>query len=154
LTSEFAYRRRCCRGEGSGVCSVRGRGDATQPSDPHLFGQTGGISVEDCAEASRAIEAVFDSEDLIPTKYVLEVSSPGLERELYRLADFERFLGKLVKLKTRSEINGTKSHVGRIESVEGTDIRLKDRKGTDFLVPFDQIERANLKIDLDSEFRR
>jgi len=114
----------------------------------------GGISVEDCAEASRAIEAVFDSEDLIPTKYVLEVSSPGLERELYRLADFERFLGKLVKLKTRSEINGTKSHVGRIESVEGTDIRLKDRKGTDFLVPFDQIERANLKIDLDSEFRR
>jgi ribosome maturation factor RimP len=114
----------------------------------------GGISVEDCAEASRAIEAVFDTQDLIPTKYVLEVSSPGLERELYGVGDFERFAGKLAKLKTRSEINGTKSHVGWIESVQGADITLRDRKGTVFTIPFDQIEKANLKIDLDSEFRR
>ena len=114
----------------------------------------GGISVEDCAEASRAIEAVFDTEDLIPTKYVLEVSSPGLERELFRIGDFERFAGKLVKLKTRSEVDGTKAHVGWIESVRGSDITLKDRKGKVITVPFDEIEKANLKIDLDSEFRR
>src|SRR5262245_22618829 len=104
----------------------------------------GGISVEDCAEASRAIEAVFDAENLIPTKYVLEVSSPGLERELYRLDDFERFKGKLVKVKTRSDVNGTKSHVGWIESVRGPNIALKDRKGAVYDLPFDQVEKANL----------
>ena len=114
----------------------------------------GGISVEDCAEASREIESILDREDLIPTKYVLEVSSPGLERELYGLGDFERFAGKLAKLKTRSEINGTRSHVGWIDAVKGENIFLRDRKGAVIEVPFDQIEKANLKIDLSSEFRR
>ena len=114
----------------------------------------GGISVEDCAEASREIESILDREDLIPVKYVLEVSSPGLERELYSLGDFERFAGKLVKLKTRSEINGTRSHVGWIDSVKDGKVSLKDRKGTVIEVPFDQIEKANLKLDLSSEFRR
>jgi ribosome maturation factor RimP len=114
----------------------------------------GGISVEDCAEASREIEAVLDGEDLIPVKYVLEVSSPGLERGLYVLGDFERFAGKLVKLKTRSEISGTKSHIGWIDALKGRNISLRDRKGAVIEVPFDQIEKANLKIDLSSEFRR
>jgi ribosome maturation factor RimP len=114
----------------------------------------GGISVEDCAEASREIESVLDREDLIPMKYVLEVSSPGLERELFALRDFERFAGKLVKLKTRSEINGTRSHVGWIDAVNGGNVSLRDRKGAVIEVPFDQIEKANLKIDLSSEFRR
>lgn len=114
----------------------------------------GGISVEDCAEASREIESVLDREDLVPIKYVLEVSSPGLERELYSLGDFERFTGKLAKLKTRSEINGTRSQVGWIHSVEDGNISLRDRKGAVIEVPFDQIEKANLKLDLSSEFRR
>ena len=114
----------------------------------------GGISVEDCAEASREIESILDREDLIPVKYVLEVSSPGLERELNSLSDFERFAGKLAKLKTRSEINGTRTHVGWIDTVEGRNISLRDRKGVVIEVPFDQIEKANLKIDLTSEFRR
>ena len=114
----------------------------------------GGISVEDCAEASREIEGVLDGEDLIPTKYVLEVSSPGLERQLYALSDFERFAGKLAKLKTRSEINGTRSHVGWIDAVKARKISLRDRKGAVIEVPFDEIEKANLKIDLTSEFRR
>jgi ribosome maturation factor RimP len=114
----------------------------------------GGISVEDCAEASREIESVLDAEDLIPVKYVLEVSSPGLERELYSLRDFERFSGKLAKLKTRSEINGTRSHIGWIDAVKGGNISLRDRKGTVTEVPFEQIEKANLRIDLNSEFRR
>jgi ribosome maturation factor RimP len=114
----------------------------------------GGISVEDCAEASREIESILDREDLIPVKYVLEVSSPGLERELNSLSDFERFAGKLAKLKTRSEINGTRWHVGWIDTVRGRNISLRDRKGEVIEVPFDQIERANLKIDLTSEFRR
>jgi ribosome maturation factor RimP len=114
----------------------------------------GGISVEDCADASRDIEAMLDQEDLIPMKYVLEVSSPGLERELHGLSDFERFSGKLAKVKTRSEISGSKSHVGWIDAVRDRIVSLRDRKGAVVEVPFDQIEKANLKVDLTSEFHR
>src|SRR5213075_1883389 len=68
-----------------------------------------GVSVEHCADVSREIEAGLDAEDLIPTKFVLEVSSPGLERGLYSIKDFRRFAGKLVKLKTNTEVDGSKS---------------------------------------------
>ena len=59
----------------------------------------GGVTLEDCTIVSRGIEEVLDSEGVIPTRYVLEVSSPGIERELYSLADFVKFTGQLVKVK-------------------------------------------------------
>src|SRR5689334_16634770 len=60
----------------------------------------GGVTVEDCAEVSREMEAILDREDLIPTSYVLEVSSPGIERELFTLDDFKRFAGQNARIKT------------------------------------------------------
>ena len=54
----------------------------------------GGVTVDDCANVSRRMEAVLDADDFIPTAYVLEVSSPGLERELYSEADFVKFAGQ------------------------------------------------------------
>jgi ribosome maturation factor RimP len=58
-----------------------------------------GVSIEDCTNVSRAVEAVIDAEDFIPSAFVLEVSSPGLERPLFTLADFTRFAGKKAKVK-------------------------------------------------------
>jgi len=83
-----------------------------------------GLSVEHCADVSRELEAKLDELDLIPSKYVLEVSSPGLERDLTTLEHFQRFRGKLVKVKTANEINGTKYFVGPIVEVEGKTIRV------------------------------
>ena len=59
-----------------------------------------GITVDDCADASRQVSAVLDVEDPISGSYVLEVSSPGLDRPLVKVADFERFKGSLVKLRS------------------------------------------------------
>ena len=115
----------------------------------------GGVTIEDCSNISRGIEAVLDAdEDLIPSKYVLEVSSPGIERELYNLKDFERFTGELAKVKTKTAIDDQKTFVGPIVSVDGSKITIDDR--TRGMVSFDHsdVDKANLKIDLSKEFGR
>ena len=112
-----------------------------------------GVTIDDCAGVSQQIEAVLDVEDIIPSRYVLEVSSPGIERELYSLADFVRFTGQLAKVKTKAEIDGQKTFAGYIVGVEGDTITIEDR--TRGMVSFDysEVEKANLKIDLSKEFR-
>lgn len=111
-----------------------------------------GVTLDDCSLFSRDVEEVLDVEDLIPSRYVLEVSSPGIERPLYSLADFKRFTGKLAKVKTKIDVDGQKTFVGTIESVKDDRIFLQDR--TRGAVEFDYInvEKANLKIDLSKEF--
>jgi ribosome maturation factor RimP len=114
----------------------------------------GGVTLDDCSELSRDVEAVMDAEDPIPTKYVLEVSSPGIERELYSLADFERFTGRLARVKLKNELDGQKNFVGRIVSVEGRNVTIDDRTRGPVTFDHSDVAKANLKIDLSEEFRR
>jgi ribosome maturation factor RimP len=77
----------------------------------------GGVTHEDCANFSREFGTILDVEDAVPGgMYVLEVSSPGLDRKLNRAADYERFTGNRVKLTTREAINGNRHFEGRLES--------------------------------------
>ena len=76
------------------------------------------VSVEDCARVSRDLSAVLDVEEVVPTAYTLEVSSPGLDRKLLRPVDFERFQGSRVKLTTRMPVNGNRHFEGRLEHFE------------------------------------
>jgi ribosome maturation factor RimP len=79
----------------------------------------GGITHEDCAKLSREVSTILDVEDAVPGgSYVLEVSSPGLDRKLFRPADFERFQGSRVKLTTRLPVNGNRYFEGRLEHFE------------------------------------
>ena len=76
-----------------------------------------GVTHEDCANLSREVSTILDVEDVVPGgSYVLEVSSPGLDRKLSRPADFERFTGSRVKLTTRNPVNGNRHFVGRLEN--------------------------------------
>jgi len=76
-----------------------------------------GVTHEDCANFSREFGTILDVEDAIPgAAYVLEVSSPGLDRKLIRAADFERFAGSRVKLMTREPVNGNRHFEGRLDS--------------------------------------
>src|SRR5215468_8853662 len=76
-----------------------------------------GVTHEDCANFSREFGTILDVEDAVPgASYVLEVSSPGLDRKLTRPADFERFAGNRVKLMTREPVNGSRHFEGRLES--------------------------------------
>ncbi len=114
----------------------------------------GGISHDDCSVFSREFGELLDVEDLIPTAYMLEVSSPGLERELYSLRDFEKYSGNLAKVKTGTAIDGQKNFRGRITGVEGTAIRFDDKTRGSVTIPYDAVVKANLEIDLDEELKR
>src|SRR5262245_57699773 len=69
-------------------------GSKRSPTVRLFIDKPGGVTIEDCAAISRDMEAVLDHEDFIPTSYILEVSSPGIERELFKIEDFERFAGQ------------------------------------------------------------
>ncbi len=112
----------------------------------------GGVTLDDCSAVSQKIESVLDAEDFIPSKYVLEVSSPGIERQLYSLADFVKFTGSLAKVKLKSEIDGQKIFVGTITSVDDDAITFDDRTRGSVKFNYADIEKANLKIDLAKEF--
>lgn len=112
----------------------------------------GGVTLDDCGAVSRKIEDVLDAEDLIPSRYVLEVSSPGIERQLYTLADFVKFTGQLAKVKTKSEIDGQKTFVGPITEVDGEKITIDDRTKGTVSFEYSDVDKANLKIDLLKEF--
>lgn len=129
-------------------------GTKSNPIVRVFIDKVGGVSVEHCADVSREIEASLDAEDLIPTKFVLEVSSPGLERGLYSIEDFRRFAGKLVKIKTKTENEGSKTIVGHINIIEGDHVTLELREGKKVTIPYSAVAKANLKIDLDAEFRK
>ena len=103
------------------------------------------MTVEDCADISRSVSALLDVEDPIAGAYTLEVSSPGLDRPLTRLKDFERFAGFTAKLETRLAIEGRKRFKGMLKGVEGEEIIL-DAEGGLARVAFDNVLRAKLVI--------
>ena len=114
----------------------------------------GGVTHEDCSEVSHHVGAIFDVEDFISSSYTLEVSSPGLERGLYKREDYERFAGRPAKIKSRSAVNGQRNFAGRIVGVEGEQVVFDDRTNGRVLIPLADIAKANLEIDVEEEFRR
>ena len=114
----------------------------------------GGITIEDCSNVSKAVEAAMDADDFMPAAYFLEVSSPGLDRELYSLADFEKFAGKLAKIKMKPDFDGPKALNGRIVKIEGSDISFNDRTAGELVFPYESVAKANLKIDIEQELNR
>ena len=114
----------------------------------------GGVTLDDCSGVSRGVEEVVDSEDFIPSRYVLEVSSPGIERQLYSLSDFVKFTGQLAKVKTKREIEGQKTFVGNIVGIDGEMITIDDRTKGVVSFEYSEVDKANLKIDLTKEFGR
>jgi ribosome maturation factor RimP len=106
-----------------------------------------GITVDDCADVSRQVSAVLDVEDPIPGAYVLEVSSPGLDRPLVKAADFERFRGSLVKLRTREAVLGRKNFTGMLSEASGDNV-VVEVDGEPYEIEFANIEKARLVPDL------
>ena|SRR5436190_5939869 len=84
-----------------------------------------GVTHEDCASVSREVSTILDVENAVGSgSYVLEVSSPGLDRKLFRAADFERFQGSRVKVTTRLPVNGNRHFEGRLEHFESGKLTL------------------------------
>ena len=102
------------------IDKVPGPGESTGGDKPV------GVTHEDCANLSREVGIILDVEDVVPgNSYLLEVSSPGLDRKLLRPADYERFMGNKVKLKTRTPVNGNQYFEGRLQSFDQGRVRLE-----------------------------
>ncbi len=114
----------------------------------------GGVTHGDCAEISLHMSTILDVEDFIGSAYTLEVSSPGLERGLYKREDYERFAGRAARIKTREPFGSNQRNFrGCITSVEGDSVVLEDKTTGIVHLPLRAIVKANLEIDLEAEFR-
>lgn len=106
--------------------------------------ETRNLGVDDCAKLSRALSAVLDVEDLIKSAYRLEVSSPGIDRPLVKLEDFETYTGFEAKIEIdMPNENGQKRFRGRIKGLEGQNIRLETDQG-EAEIPFESLSKAKL----------
>jgi ribosome maturation factor RimP len=102
-----------------------------------------GISADDCQRVSYQVSGVLDVEDPIPGHYTLEVSSPGLDRLLFRREDFERFAGQLVKLRLAYPVEGQRRFKGRLTGLRGEQVVI-EADDMEISFPFEQIEQARL----------
>jgi ribosome maturation factor RimP len=102
-----------------------------------------GISADDCQRVSYQVSGVLDVKDPIPGHYTLEVSSPGLDRLLFRPQDFERYAGQLVRVRMSLPIDGQRRFKGRLLGLQ-EDAVIIEQDGEQVSLPYEQIEQARL----------
>lgn len=107
-----------------------------------------GVGIDDCAKVSRQISSLLDVEDLISGSYSLEVSSPGLERRLFKAEHFERFKGAMIKLSLRNSFEGRRRFRGLLCGLEDKQVVLRVGE-EEVLLPVEGIERANIIGEID-----
>ena len=107
----------------------------------------GGINLEELARISRMVGGLLEVHDLIPGSYTLEVSSPGLTRALKQPRDYQRSVGRLVRVTTRAPWEGRQVHCGILEGIADDRVCLKEGDRV-VCIPFQEIARARLDIDL------
>lgn len=112
------------------------------------------VTHEDCVAVSLYVGTILDVEDFISSAYTLEVSSPGIERELFKLADYQRFAGTNAKLKTRQPVGNQRNFRGLIVGVENENVIFNDRTNGQITIPFDIIAKGNIEVDLTEELKR
>lgn len=104
-----------------------------------------GMTVAHCTEVSRAVSALLDVADPLPSSYMLEVSSPGIDRPLVKAADYQRFAGYEAKVETRWPVGGKKRFLGRLLGLDNDAVRIKTEQG-EVALPLAEIERAKLVL--------
>jgi ribosome maturation factor RimP len=105
------------------------------------------VSVGDCAHVSRDLSAILDVEDIVTTAYILEVSSPGLDRPLRHADDYRRFSGRRAKLVMREAVDGQSYFKGRLGGVDDNAVLIDADDGRRHRVPIGVITRANLEVE-------
>jgi ribosome maturation factor RimP len=112
-----------------------------------LIDKESGVTLDDCEHFSKSFGALLDVEDFIQGSYSLEVSSPGMDRPLKRLIDFEKNTGKLARIVTVDKIDNRNFFIGRISGVDKNIVKLMIKE-YEIPIPFDKISKARLEIEL------
>ena len=111
----------------------------------------GGVTVEDCELVSHQVSALLDVDDVVPAEYELQVSSPGLDRKFYKQSDYQKFIGRLVRVRTSKAIRGLHVIVGRLKEFNGESIVVTDpmmKKDSDYVVPLTDIKETRLEVEI------
>ena len=103
----------------------------------------GGIGISDCQQVSRKVSTVLDVEDVISDHYTLEVSSPGLERPLFKASDYERFAGQEVRMRTSQKVDERQNFIGLLRGIVKQVIEIECDSQT-YHIPIDLVTKANL----------
>jgi len=107
-----------------------------------------GVTLDDCELISQQVGTVLDVEDVVPDQhYHLEVSSPGVERRLFKPEHFARFAGQKARIALRQPVQNQRRWEGVLAGVEGTEVLLETANGMPLRFSLDQIEKANLKFE-------
>lgn len=107
----------------------------------------GGVTLDDCETVSKQVSMLFDVEDPIPGSYTLEISSPGVDRGLYKPVDYERFAGNRVKLRTLAAINGQKNFRGKLIGINQNLVTIEADGVGKLDIEYDQIAKANIEYE-------
>jgi ribosome maturation factor RimP len=110
--------------------------------------EEGAVGLADCERVGNRLGLLLDVEDPIDSSYTLEVSTPGLDRPLREERDYERFAGRLVKLKTKAPIGGRRKFVGRLLELRSGTVFLEEKDGAELAIPYSAIESGRLEVEL------
>lgn len=120
-----------------------------RPTIRVFLDRPGGIDLDTVAQANAWVSAVLDEADPVPAAYTLELSSPGIERPLVRIEDFQRHVGEDVSLKTERKIDGRARFTGTIEQVDDETIVIAAEDDKKYRLPHSAIAKARLKVTID-----
>jgi len=107
----------------------------------------GGITIDDCQIASEILSQKLDEEDPINHSYILEVSSPGLDRPLKKDKDFEKFKGRKINIKLFEALNGKKEYIGTLKGLDGNNIIISDANNNLIAIPREKTSSVRLEIE-------
>jgi ribosome maturation factor RimP len=127
------------------LLEIRGKGRAVVRV---YVDQPGGVTLDDCERFSRRFSVLLDVEDWIPFSYVLEISSPGLDRPLVKEEDFRRFSGRNAKVRTKTPVAGRRNFKGKILGASKDMVGLEIAPEQRIEIQISAIEKANLVIDI------
>lgn len=112
-----------------------------------IIDKEGGVTLGDCERLSKSLGTVLDVEDLFPGSYTMEISSPGLDRPLKGIKDFEKNIGRLARIITIEKIENQNFFIGRITKINGNFIKFLVN-GSEIDIPFEKISKAKLEVEL------
>jgi ribosome maturation factor RimP len=113
--------------------------------------RAGGVTLDDCQLVSHQLSTFLDVEDAVPVQYELQVSSPGLDRKFYRESDYQKFIGRLVRVRTSKAVRGLHVIVGRLKDFDGKSIVVTDphvKKDPDYIIDLADIKETRLEVEL------
>jgi ribosome maturation factor RimP len=140
--------RRVAEPEGLELVEVEVKGNEAQRLVRISIDKPAGVTHGDCELVSQQVGTILDVENVVPGgRYTLEVSSPGVERKLFKPADYQRFQGKKAKITLRDPVEGRRNWDGVLAGFENGQVALETQPGKTIRFPFEQVQKANLKFE-------